>query len=442
MSLSWESFISFLEEKTQSPIVISILRQTKLSKTTENEITIECKNLGAKIFLDSRKTEIEILLASYLEKSCSLTFIVLQKKKRREEITLPLPIIGDNNSIEKAINKAHLHDRYTFEHFAVSNSNHIAHAAAQAVGTSPGTHYNPLFIYGGVGVGKTHLMQAIGNQVLINDPTKKVLYATSEEFTNELIELIRKKNTSDFRDRFRKVEVLLIDDAQFIAGKNYVQEEFYHTFNTIIKNGGQIVLVSDRHPREISNLEDRLRSRFSGGLIIDMQTPDFELRSAILMIKAKERNISIDIEAAKKIAEKTSDARELEGKLLQIYSRLVITAKDPIITPELLGPDFDQQETYYRKRVDPQTVIKTVCSYYQIKPHDIKDQTRKSEIAFARQLIMYLLRAHFDFKLDEIAYILKRKDHTTIMHGVEKIRGALVKDRQLKETVDQILKIL
>ncbi|KXK07991.1 MAG: Chromosomal replication initiator protein DnaA, partial [Microgenomates bacterium OLB22] len=347
-----------------------------------------------------------------------------------------------NNSIEKAVNKAHLQERYTFEHFAVSNSNHIAHAAAQAVSISPGTHYNPLFIYGGVGVGKTHLMQAIGNHILTNDPTKKVLYVTSEEFTNELIDLIRKKNTSDFRDRFRKVEVLLIDDAQFIAGKNYVQEEFYHTFNTIIKNGGQIVLVSDRHPREIANLEDRLRSRFSGGLIIDMQSPDFELRSAILMIKAKERNISIDIEAAKKIAEKTSDARELEGKLLQIYSRLVITSKDLIITSEHLGSDFEQQETFYRKRVDPQTVIKTVCSYYQIKPHDIRDQTRKSNIAFARQLIMYLLRAHFDFKLDEIAYILKRRDHTTIMHGVEKIRGSLIKDRQLKETVDQILKIL
>ena len=353
-----------------------------------------------------------------------------------------LPLISYQDSPEAAFSKANLNPLFNFENFAVSNSNQIAHAASYAVATNPGKQYNPLFLYGGVGVGKTHLMHAIGQKILADSPDKKVLYCTSEEFTNDLIELIRRKNTGQFRNKYRTLDVLLIDDIQFIAGKTYIQEELYHTFNTMVRLNHQIVFTSDKSPKEISGLEDRLRSRFSGGLMIDVQKPDFELRCAIVMIKAKQRNIPIDIMAVKTIAEKIEDSRELEGMILNIYSKSLLLNNTSQITNDLATYEIKTQKETRIKKTTASDVIKTVCVFYDIKQSYIKSPIRKDSIARARQTIMYILRIELKMKYEEIAFLLKRKDHTTIMHGVDKIKNEIMTNDRINDEIQRIINSL
>lgn len=438
MKDTWLSFITDLSKKKFSPILIPLLRRTHFIDATDNTITLSCENRGMKIFLETKKNELEAHFSQWVGKKISLSFIIKEKKGAHNKET---PLLDFHKkaimSLEESIEKAGLQPRFTFENFAVSSTNQIAYTAARVVTEKIGTSYNPLFIYGGVGVGKTHLTHAIGITILKKDPSRKMRYCTSEEFTNDLIELIRAKNTANFRKKYRFLSVLFIDDVQFVAGKNYIQEELYHTFNTIIKQGGQIVLTSDRPPKEISKLEDRLRSRFSGGLTIDIQKPDIELRTAILLIKAQERNIEIDIEAAKLIAEHVSDARELEGKLLHTYTHL--SEKKEKITPEIIKGEMSEKNKKIASRTTPQEVIKIVCSYYDIKISHIKGSSRQEKIAFPRQIIMYILRTFFKIKLEEIAFILKRKDHTTIIHGVNKITQQYLKNPIFKEEIDRIL---
>jgi chromosomal replication initiator protein len=343
-------------------------------------------------------------------------------------------------SIEDFIIKAGLSRRYNFDNFAVSTTNQVAYAAAQAVVDNLGSAYNPLFLYGGVGVGKTHLAQAVGRKILENNNKKKVCFSPGDLFTNELIESIREKSTMSFRKKYRKLDLLIIDDVQFIAGKQAVQEEFFHTFNSVITFGGQIILTSDRPPTEIKNLEDRLRSRFSGGLTIDIQPPDFELRSAILLIKAREKNIDLDIEAAKIIAERIGDSRALEGTLLSIYAKII--GKQEKITPETANSFFSSEIEKKVKKISPNDVVRAVCSFYNIRQSKIKSDTRESQVVLPRQLIMYILRFHLNLKLDQVAYFLKRKDHTTVIHANDKISRMLAKDPGFKQGVDSIVSSL
>ncbi|MBU0974363.1 chromosomal replication initiator protein DnaA, partial [Patescibacteria group bacterium] len=314
---------------------------------------------------------------------------------------------------------------YTFETFAVSTTNEMAHAAATAVSNRPGTAYNPLFLYGGVGVGKTHLMHAIGNNIIKNDPNKKIIYCTGEEFTNEIVQSIQKKNTNLFKSKFRNADVLLIDDVQFIAGKNAVQEEFFHTFNALSKQQGQIVLTSDKPPHEMNLLEDRLRSRFEAGLMIDIQIPSFELRTAILLVKSKAAGLSIPIDIAKTIASRVESARKIEGVITSIRSEIELKGK--FISEELINSLLDTEVVEKRPRISasPSEIIKTVANHYRLKQTALKGKRRVKSLVVARHIAMYLLKNELNLPLAEIGRWFSGRDHTSVLHAVRKVERDL-----------------
>jgi chromosomal replication initiator protein len=291
-----------------------------------------------------------------------------------------------------------------------------------------------------VGVGKTHLAQAVGREILEADPQKRAVFCPGDQFTNELIESIRDKSTGRFRKKYRGIGLLIVDDIQFIAGKEHIQEEFFHTFNSVVSAGGQIILTSDRPPSSIKNLEDRLRSRFSGGLIVDIQPPDFELRSAILLIKAQEKNIEIDMSAAQTIAEQVADSRALEGALLSVYAK-TLGRKDKIDL-EAVEAFFSEKTEAAAKKLAPADIIKAVCSHYGVRQSQLKGPQRHDGIALPRQVAMFLLRRELRLKYEEIAYLLKRKDHTTVLHGENKINELLGKNPLFKQEVDRIVSTL
>jgi len=324
---------------------------------------------------------------------------------------------------------------YTFQTLAVSGSNQLAYVSAQAVVKKIGEVYNPLFIYGPTGVGKTHLMHAIANKVYEETPNKKIIYMTSEDFTNEVVEAIRTNDTAKMKKKFRNVDLLIIDDVQFIVGKERVQEELFHTFNTLVDKGSQIVLSSDRPPTEIKNIEKRLSSRFSGGLTVDIEAPDFELRTAILLIKAKKFEFDLPIEVAKKIAEKILDTRNLEGNLLRIMTEYQTRGGDSIetVAEKTLNSGKSEENHYH-----PDELIKNLCAYYRIKPTQIKSAKRDASLVKPRQVAMYILRKEFGLSFVEIGNILGGRDHTTIMYGVDKMENLLI-EKAFSEEITRII---
>lgn len=356
--------------------------------------------------------------------------------------------------ILKKIDEANINKSYSFENFVVGNNNNFAHAAAVAVSESPGDVYNPLFIHGGAGLGKTHLMQAIARHIIENDPLKKVLYVTSELFTNNLIESIRKgqigndMSMENFRDHYRNVDVLLIDDIQFIIGKESTQEEFFHTFNHLHMAGKQIVISSDQPPKNMTTLEERLRTRFEWGLIADMQRPNFETKMAILHKKIEVNNYgryNIPNEVLEYIAINVeSNIRELEGCLNQVVAYAVLNRKgnDPIeidlpLATEAIKDIINQSKT---KTITPELVMEVVADHYSIPVSDIKSSKRNREVAVPRQIIMYLCRKMTDCPLKTIGIAVGGKDHSTISHGIEKIENDLKTDESLKKDLDVIAK--
>jgi len=433
---TWKSFLEFNSVNSpKNPIFFSLLNQTTLHEITDSRVVLVTDSPGMSSYLVGKRIDIELALSAYFKKSMHVEFIVRQKAKKKEE-----PLLNYEPPIEDLFTRAGLNSRYTFENFAVSTSNNIAFAAAQAVSKDPGKSYNPLFFYGGVGVGKTHLAHAAARTFLEQNQESKILFCPGDRFTNELIESIQNKTTQQFRKRYRTLQILIVDDIQFIAGKQTIQEEFFHTFNTIVGAGGQVILTSDRPPHEIKNLEDRLRSRFSGGLIVDLQPADFELRTAIILIKAREKNIKIQMEAAKAVAEQITDSRALEGTLLSLYARTL--GKKEEIDLEEIESYFQSADDKKLRRISPQDVVHAVCSYYGIKPTIIKSPTRSDSIAFPRQIIMYILRKELHMKYEEIATTLKRKDHTTVMYAYQKIGGLCMKDPSLREQIDRIVQSL
>ncbi len=434
----WIEFLQFVSNnKEKYPIVPSILKQADTHVSDKDVAILKCQNQGLKIYLDTRKALIEQMLFDYSQKKITIE-IVLEIKKRKSEAA---PLLEFQPSREDLYVRAGLHPKYRFDNFAVSSTNQVAYAAGQAVAQTPGTAYNPLFLYGGVGVGKTHLAQGVARYILERDTEKKVFFCPGDQFTNEFIESIREKSGAKFRRKYRYFNLLIVDDIQFIAGKQAVQEEFFHTFNTIVSSGGQVILTSDRPPSEIKNLEDRLRSRFSGGLIVDINSPDFELRTAILLIKAQEKNIDIDIEAAKNISEHIEDTRALEGTLLSIYAQ-ILGKKDKIDSEVVENYFTGKKDEKVVKKLTANDIIKAVCLYYNIKQSHIKSPTRVEHIALARQIVMYLLYRELSMKLIEVAYFLKRRDHTTVIHGKEKIEHLVMTDPSFKEQIDTITKSL
>jgi len=373
------------------------------------------------------------------KKKNDLTFVVKQVKesarvKEREGKKGPLfeKAKPEKSATEEAIIRAGLRPDFNFETFAVNATNQMAHAAANAVADSPGKSYNPLFLYGGVGVGKTHLMQAVGAAILARRPRVNIIYCMGEEFTTEIVDAIRKKSTKQFKDKYRSARVFLIDDIQFIAGKTAVQEEFFHTFNAIWRAGGQIVLTSDRRPDEINKLEDRLRSRFEGGLAIDIQDPDFELRTAIVLIKAQQRRIKLPMDIAQLIASNITSTRRLEGFLVRLISET--KTKNEPLTPELTSALLGTTNTgsIPKRLVKPKEFLGAVANFYHFKNKELLGPRRPKKLAHTRQVLMYLLRTELKMPLLDIGQFLGNRDHTTVMYGVDKITNLLPESEDLR----------
>ena len=334
-----------------------------------------------------------------------------------------------------------LNQRYTFSTFVVGSNNRLAHAAALSVAERPGHSYNPLFVYGGSGLGKTHLMHAIGHAVIARHPKKRVAYATSEKFTNEFINSIRAQKGEDFRERYRRIDVLLVDDIQFIAGKEGTQEEFFHTFNAIHEEGKQIVISSDRPPKAIQ-LEDRLRSRFEWGLIADISTPDLETRIAILRAKAEVQNVAVPPPVIDFLAQRiVSNIRELEGALTRIVAYAALQAS-PVTTQ--LAQEVLQNILYnpQRKTLSPERIAETVARYYGVPIDELKGRARDKQIVLPRQIAMYLMREETEAPLLRNGEVLGGRDHSTVLHGCEKIEREMAENDEFRRDVGALREML
>ncbi len=343
-------------------------------------------------------------------------------------------VAATQNPASPAINP-----KYTFDNFVVGSSNELAYAACQAVVNSPGTKYNPLFIYGGVGLGKTHLMQAVGNEILRRDPSKHVEYVTSESFTNEFVSSIFSKKTDSFAKRFRNVDVLIIDDLQFLGSKEKTQEEFFHTFNTLHQANKQIILSSDKPPKAIPKLEDRLRSRFESGMIADIQAPDLETRSAILQSKALAQGVMLQNEVIDYLADNIKqNIRELEGALTQLIATCELRGLEPTVATAagILGNIAATRPK--QKLLTPKVVIEKTSNYYDLRPEDITGPKRDKEIVVPRQVAMYLMRHELNLSFPKIASSVGGRDHTTAMHSVSKIEKQVEVDEALRSEVSAI----
>ena len=367
-------------------------------------------------------------------------FVILQEEARVTPSTnfAPTAQMSSQSSFNPQTMPVELNPKYTFESFVVGPSNRFAHAASMAVAESPAKAYNPLFIYGPVGLGKTHLMQAIGQETLRRNPNAKVLYITSEKFTNQLINSIKTGTTIKFREKYRTVDVLLMDDVQFIAGKESTMEEFFHTFNTLYDAHKQIVVSSDKPPKDISNLEERLVSRFEWGLVTDIQPPDYETRTAILRKKAERENLFIPDTVTSFIADKIkSNIRELEGALIRVvaYSKLVGKEVDEAIAYDVLKDMIVETQ----KKITVDLIQRKVAEYFDIRPSDMTAKRRTKNVVYPRHLAMFLSREMTSLSLPEIGEQFGGRDHTTVLHAYEKMKKDFKKDPKSKSLVDKLV---
>ena len=420
------------------------LRPLQVHSISDHVVTIlvPSEQMGVDYINKKYMFPIKVAIAEITGTEYDIEFILPEQAKRREQKEKNSSNLN-NVKLNTTLERANLNPKYTFDTFVVGNNNKFAHAAALAVAESPGKMYNPLFIYGGAGLGKTHLMHSIAHFILSEDPSKKVIYVTSEAFTNELIEAIRNGNNtviSSFREKYRSVDVLLIDDIQFIIGKESTQEEFFHTFNELHGNKKQIIISSDKPPKEIKTLEARLRSRFEWGILADISSPDYETRMAILHKKEEMDGYNIDNEVIEYIATNIkSNIRELEGALNKLIALSHLENRE--ITVELAEEALkDIISPDQKKEVTPQLIIDTVAEHFNISPTDICSNKRNSEIVVPRQIVMYLCRNMIDIPLKSIGTYIGKRDHSTIIHGINKIEAELKNSETLRNTVDIIKK--
>ncbi len=438
-SAAWSRFVSeSVPAVGAGDVWKSALAQLRVGSFEGGVVVFLCPNSGVKTIAQNKQRDLLALATRAFETEVRGVFFEISKEKdpgKKSAVVRESPLLEYEPSIQDIARRSGLNPRLTLDNYAVSHCNNVAFAASQVVVNQVGRAYNPLFLWGGVGVGKTHLAQATAYRILQLNPSLKVFFCAGDKFTNEIIEAIRGRTTEKFRQKYRRLDVLVVDDIQFIAGKQTVQQEFFHTFNDVVERGGQIILISDRPPQQIGDLEDRLRSRFAGGLIIDISPPDFELKTAITLIKARERGIDVDIDAAKKIAEQAEDNRMLEGILLSSYARALVAghgessvtlqSRDVLLGGQTRGSTGPQIEQ----------VLHTVCLYYQIKPLHLRQPNRTERVAHARHVLMFVLRVKLGLGLAEIARFLKRKDHTTILHGVQKVQEAILHNTEIKREI-------
>ena len=419
------------------------IKPLKIHSLDNNTLKILVEMDGAVEYLDKKyKIYLQGAIIDVIDHIYDIEFVTKQQVESED-----LPVKKSSNIMNEVIEKANLNPKYTFDTFVVGGNNKFAHAASLAVADKPGQIYNPLFLYGGVGLGKTHLMHSIAHSILQKDKNKKVLYVTSETFTYELIDAIRGINNTtinDFREKYRNIDVLLIDDVQFIIGKESTQEEFFHTFNTLHGANKQIIISSDRPPKDIETLEARLRSRFEWGLIADISAPDYETRMAILRKKEETDGYKFNDDVIQFIASNVkSNIRELEGALNKLIAYSNLERKDiKEITVEIAEDVLrDILLPNEKREITPELIIQTVAEHYGITMADIIGNKRNSEIVVPRQIAMYLCRKMTDASLKNIGNILGKRDHTTIINGHNKIEAELKQNNtSLKNNIDIITK--
>jgi chromosomal replication initiator protein len=451
----WQAVLGEIEVSVSRGSFVTWFKNTRLLKHTDDELVIGVPNVFIKQQLELKFNE---LIKEVLKKNGVIPVKIeykihsaLTPEKPRDDngsaaalqpsappaaaSVKASPNKTRSNTLSHAYRQG-LNQRYTFENFIVGSGNELAYAACQAIAAKPGTKYNPLFLYGGVGIGKTHLIQAAGNTILGNKPNARVVYVSSEQFLQEFVDALRFKKITDFADFYRGADMLIVDDIQFIAGKEKVQEEFFHTFNALHQANKQIIISSDRPPRDISTLEERLRSRFAWGMSIDMQTPDFETRCAILQTKAQNQGADLSADIIEYLATSVStNIRELEGALNRLLAWCEMRELEPTlgIATSLLGAVQNRP-----KHVSARQIIERTARHFQVSIDDILGAKRDKDIVVPRQVAMYMLRSELHLSFPKIARELGRKDHTTAIHSVEKIEREAQLDADIRAAISNI----
>lgn len=447
----WQAVLGDIEITLSRGNYLTWFKNTQLMKHDGNHFVVGVPNVFIKQQLERKYNDlvVETLTRNGAENPVVEYKIqsVVRKPVSDESITLPpgvvaagqvsnnLPASKSGNGLSHAYRPG-INERYTFDTFVVGSGNELAYAACQAIAANPGTKYNPLFLYGGVGIGKTHLIQAVGNAVIAARPDARVVYVSTEQFVQEFVDALRYKKNTDFADHYRGADVLIVDDVQFLAGKEKIQEEFFHTFNALHQANKQIIISSDKPPREIPTLEERLRSRFVWGMSIDMQNPDFETRCAILQIKAETHNIQLPNDVVDYLATNVqTNIRELEGALNQLLAFCEMRALEPnlAIVTGLLGSSQTRP-----KHLSARQIIERCARHYQVSVEDIVGPKRDKDIVVPRQVAMYMLRSELHLSFPKIASELGRKDHTTAIHSVEKIEREQRIDAQMRSALAEI----
>ena len=441
LSTMWESFLKELEKRSMSQVTYSTWFSRMLPKSIDydnKKIVITVPSPFIRDYLANNKRHFD-LVGDALKEITGIDFDISIISEDEASDTNPAGLIN-----KKFLNVSRLNPKYTFETFVVGKSNEFAHAVSLAVSENydnpQNAFSNPLFIYGGVGLGKTHLMHAIGHFVLEQDPTKKILYVTSEQFTNELINSIQTNKNEDFRNKYRKVDLLLIDDIQFIADKDRTQEEFFHTFNELHEQNKQIVLTSDKPPKEIKSLEERLISRFAWGLVVDIGPPDLETRIAILRKKADSEGFEVSQEVMNFIAENVrSNIRELEGALSRVMAYSKLTDSEISVDSAAIVLR-DIYETKAKKQITAEFIKSEVAKKYGLTIDDLNSRKRTKAIAYPRQIAMYITRELTDLSLPKIGDVFGGRDHSTVIHAYDKIREDLDDDPIFKIEITNLIK--
>ena len=440
----WGQVLSMVEQKISKPSFDTWLKSTKMIDFKQNVVTISAPNSFTRDWLDNHYVHlIADIMNELLGEELQIRFIVPKDIEVEDDFPVVKQATRNRNDQPNDTMPGMLNPKYTFDTFVIGSGNRFAHAASLAVAEAPAKAYNPLFIYGGVGLGKTHLMHAIGHYVLEQNPSAKVVYLSSEKFTNEFINSIRDNKAVEFRNKYRNVDVLLIDDIQFLAGKESTQEEFFHTFNTLHEELKQIIISSDRPPKEIPTLEDRLRSRFEWGLITDISPPDLETRIAILKKKAKADGlIDIPDEVMNYIANQIdSNIRELEGALIRVVAYSSLVNQD--ITSDLAAEALKDIMPNARPRaLTILDIQKAVGEHFHVRLEDFTAKKRTRSVAFPRQIAMYLSREMTDFSLPKIGDEFGGRDHSTVIHAHEKIVKMLKDDQSLQQDIKDIKNLL
>jgi len=434
----WKNTQEELKVVMASAVFQTFVTKTQLQVLDDNKATIACPN---SYLVDIIKKRYYILFKNALDnqtKADNTLDFVVQETIKTETDNNPPPLLTYTSPVSHFI--TNLHPKYTLENLVVGNSNNFAFAAAQGIIQNPGLSYNPFFIWGGVGVGKTHLMQSIGHELLKKNPKLKIKYFPAETFGNELISALKSKNINPFKEKYRSLDCILVDDIQFLAGKEYIQEEFFHTFNSLHMNGKQVILTSDRKPSEIDHLEDRLVSRFMGGLTVDIQLPDYEMRIAIINQKAQDKHLNISPEAVTFLAQNlTSNIRDIEGKLQEIAVQSMAKKIDKVDINFFsdLSSNYNNFSTS-KKDLSPRHVISVCAKFFNVKTGELCGTSRKKDLVQARHLTAYLLLTEIKLPLKEVGYLLGGKDHTSIMHARDKIHNSLSTSPQTQQLLTQI----